>query len=430
MIFYDLIHGYQPFHSQKFIPKWIKKNLQQIFLPTSIAMKKGLILRGIQIQAWTIETWLNAEKSIKNLGQKTLNNLQIANKKKNIEIGISAYSHPILPMLSNDLIKAQILLDKEIVEKYIGKPTWFWPPEGAIDQRVLKVIHEVFPDLILLIPDKAIGEYNFNEPIKIKFSAKGAVSASGARSASGGNNGLQKVIVFNTLLKSLFMNAEDYKKRPKYIKRPKYLPKDLVWAKIRRTVHSPKIFLDVLNYLDKDKFVLMRDWENAGSKKGLRKIDSCKEIGNFLKLKTQIDFHLPSQFDWEEVKIVPINKIKPCSWDMESKPSDPFPWWQPNKHGRVWKKHKALRRKKIIEWQEMIKEFDKIFQQKVKKYNGIEAMFKNKQLKNLLKQTLPVLHSCIGWHYFAKRSWKPDYQYSQAALKNIVLPGLEKLKKL
>ena len=56
--------------------------------------------------------------------------------------------------------------------------------------------------------------------------------------------------------------------------------------------------------------------------------------------------------------------------------------------------------------------------------------FKNKELKDLLKQTLPGLHSCIGWHYFAKRSWKPDYQYSQAALKNIVLPGLEKLKKL
>ena len=57
-------------------------------------------------------------------------------------------------------------------------------------------------------------------------------------------------------------------------------------------------------------------------------------------------------------------------------------------------------------------------------------MLKNKELKDLLKQTLPGLHSCIGWHYFAKRSWKPDYQYSQAALKNIVLPSLKKLKKL
>ncbi len=413
MIFYDLIHGYQPFHSQTFIPKWIKRNLQRIFLPTSLSMRKGLIPRGVQLQGWTIETWLNAEKSIKELARKTLDNLKIANKKKNIEVGISAYSHSILPMLSNNLIKAQIILDKEVIKKYIGNPTWFWPPEGAIDQRVLKVIHEIFPNLILLIPDKAIGEYNFNGPIKIKF-----------------NNGVQRVIVFNTLFKDLFMNAEDYKGRPKYIKRPKYLPRDLVWAQIRRAVHSSKIFLYVLNYLNKDRFVLMRDWENAGSKKGLRKIDNYKEIGNFLKLKTQIDFRLPSQFDWKKAEVIPIAKIKPCSWDMESKPNDPFPWWQPNKHGRVWRKHKALRRKKMIEWHELIKEFDEIFQQKVKKYGGIERMLKNKELKDLLKQTLPGLHSCIGWHYFAKRSWKPDYQYSQAALKNIVLPSLKKLKKL
>ena len=425
MIFYDLIHGYQPFHSQTFIPKWIKKNLQRIFLPTSLSMKKGLVPRGVQLQGWTIDTWLDSKKPIKDLAKKTLNNLKIAKIKRNIEVGISAYSHPILPMLSNNLIKAQIILDKEVVKKYIGNPTWFWPPEGAIDQRVLKVIHEVFPDLILLIPDKAIGEYNFNGPIKIKF-----------------NDGVQKAIVFNTLFKDLFMNAEDYKGRPKYVRRPKYLPKDLVWAQVRRAVHSPKIFLYVLNYLNKDRFVLMRDWENAGSKKGLRKADNCKEIGNFLKLKTQtrptrfatrsgrVDFRLPSQFSWQKAEIIPIAKINPCSWDTESKLNDPFPWWQPNKHGRVWRKHKALRRKKMIEWQELIKEFDKIFQQKVKKYGGIERMFKNKELKDLLKQTLPGLHSCIGWHYFAKRSWKPDYQYSQAALKNIVLPGLEKLKKL
>jgi len=318
-----------------------------------------------------------------------------------------------LPMLSNDLIKAQIISDKEVVEKYLGKATWFWPPEGAINQRVLKVVHKIFPSLILLIPDKAIGEYNFNGPIKIKF-----------------NNGIQRAVVFNTLFKDLFMNAEDYKRRPKYIKRPKHLPKDLIWAQIRRTVHSPKTFLYVLNYLNKDKFVLMRDWENAGSRKGLRKIGNSKEIGNFLKFKTQIDFRLPSQFSWQKSKTVSISKIKPCSWDMESSPNEPFPWWMPNKHGHIWQKCKPFRRKRIIEWQELIKEFDRNFQQKVKKYGGIKKALENKEFKILLKQTLPALHSCIGWHYLAKKSWKPNYKYSQAALKNIVLPGLEKLKKL
>ena len=413
MIFYDLIHGYQPFDPQTFIPKWIKRNLQRIFLPTSLSMKKGLIPRGIQLQGWTIETWLNAEKSIRDLARKTLDNLRIANKKNNIEVGISAYSHPILPMLSSDLIKAQIILDKEVVEKYLGKATWFWPPEGAVDQRVLKIIHEIFPNLILLIPDKAIGKYNFNGPIKIKF-----------------NNGVQKTIIFNTLLKDLFMNAEDYKRRPKYIKRPKHLPKDLVWAQIRRTVHSPKTFLYVLNYLNKDKFVLMRDWENAGSRKGLRKIGNSREIGNFLKFKTQINFCLPSQFNWKKVETISITRIKPCSWDMESNSNDPFPWWTPNKHGYIWQKCKPFRRKRIIEWQEIIKEFDRNFQQKVKKYGGIKKALEKKEFKMLLKQTLPALHSCVGWHYLAKKSWKPNYQYSQAALKNIVLPSLEKLKKL
>jgi len=424
MIFYDLIHGYQPFHSQTFIPKWIKRNLQQIFLPTSLSMKKGLIPRGVQLQGWTIELWLNTEKSIKDLARKTLDNLKIANEEKNIEIGISAYSHPILPMLSDDLIKAQILLDKEVVKKYIGKPTWFWPPEGAIDQRVLKVVHEIFPNLILLIPDKAIGEYNFNGPIKIKF-----------------KDGVQRAIIFNTLFKNLFMNAEDYKGRPKYVKRPKHLPKDLVWTQIRRTVHSTKIFLYVLDYLNKNKLVLMRDWENAGSKKGLRtrptfssknlgRQEKIKDIGVFLKLKDKIDFRLPSQLNWEKAEIVPITKIKPCSWDMESNPKDPFPWWTPNKHGYVWQKCKPFRKKRIIKWQELIKDFDKNFQEKVKKYGGIKKALEKKEFKTLLKQTLPALHSCVGWHYLAKKSWKPNYQYSQIALKNIVLPNLEKLKKL
>jgi len=413
MIFYDLIHGYQPFDPQTFTPRWIKRNLQQNFLPTSLSMKNGFIPRGIQLQGWTIDAWISGKKPIRSLAEKVFDNLKIANRRKNIEIGVSAYSHAILPMLSNDLIKAQIILDKEVVEKYIGSPTWFWPPEGAIDQRVLKIVHEIFPNLILLIPDKALGEYNFNEPIKIKF-----------------NNGTQKAIVFNALFKSLFMNAEDYKARPKYRKRPKHLPKDLVWAQVRRTVYSPKIFLDVLSYLDKDKFILMRDWENAGSKKGLRKIDKGKEIGVFSKLKTQIDFSLPSQFNWEKAEIIPVTKIKPCSWDMESSAGDPFPWWMPNKHGYVWNKCKPFRKKRIIEWQELIKDFDKNFQKKVKKYGGIKKALERKEFKILLKQTLPALHSCVGWHYLAKKSWKPNYQYSQAALKNIVLPNLEKLKKL
>ncbi len=417
MIIYDFIHGYQPFDPLVFIPKWIKKNLKDKFLPTSLAMKKGLIPRAVQLQGWTIESWLKAKKPIRDLAKETIKNLKIANQKGKIEIGISAYTHPVLPMLSSDLIKTQIILDRQAVEQYLGKVTWFWPPEGAVDQRTLKVIHQVCPDLTLLIPDKVIGRYNFNEFVKIRF-----------------KDGFQKAAVFNCLLKDLFMNAEDYRRKPRYIRRPKHLPKDLVWAQARRAVHSPKIFLRILEYLDKSNFILMRDWENAGSKKGLRKISMAvggrviKDIGNFLKLKDRIDFRLPSQVNWGKAKVISVNKIIPGSWDMESIPKNPFPWWQPSKQGRIWRRCKPFRKKRMIEWQGLIKEFNQVFQQKIKEGGGLERAIKDKKFRDLLKWTLPALHSCVGWHYFAKRDWKPDYQYSRQALKSIVFPALKKLK--
>jgi peptidoglycan/xylan/chitin deacetylase (PgdA/CDA1 family) len=368
----------------------------------------------MQLQAWTINSWLTSPKRIQNLAKKVLTNLRVAGRKGYIEIGTSAYSHPILPMLSDDLIRAQIILDREVVEKYLGKPTWFWPPEGAVDKRTLKIIHQIAPNLIILIPDKCLGKYNFNGPIKIKF-----------------KNGLQKVIVFNCLFKDLFMNAEDYRKRPKYMRRPKHLPKELTWSRVRRTVHSPKRFLEILEYLKKDSFVLMRDWENAGSKKGIRRLDKqAKDIGVFLKFRDKINFRLPNQFNWRKAEIMPISKILPASWDMDSTPADPFPWWQPSKYGKIWQHRKPFRRKRMLEWQKLIQEFDRIFQEEIKKRGGLKKALKDRHFKRLLKKTLPALHSCVGWHYFAKRSWKPDYRYSRQALENIVLPALERLTNL
>lgn len=82
----------------------------------------------------------------------------------------------------------------------------------------------------------------------------------------------------------------------------------------------------------------------------------------------------------------------------------------------------------MIEWQGLIKEFNQVFQQKIKEGGGLERAIKDKKFRDLLKWTLPALHSCVGWHYFAKRDWKPDYQYSRQALKSIVFPALKKLK--
>jgi len=415
MIFCDLIHGYQPFNKEK-ICSWAKDNLKNIFLPTSLAMKQGLVYRGAQLQGWTIDLWLNSSSDIACLAKKTLQNLKKANKKKYIEIGASAYAHSILPMLSKDLIIAEIVLDMDVVEKYLGKPTWFWFPEGAVDQRVLKIVHEVFPDLILLLPDKIFKQNNFNGPINIKFLGK-----------------KQKALVFNTLFKDLFMNAEDYRKKPKYLKRPGHLPAELVWTKTRRVAHSFKSFNLILNYLKKvyqsNTMVLMRDWENAGSKKGLRRIGLAKEIGNFLKLKNQAQFYLPSQFDWSNASDISLNKILPCSWDIASNKKDPFPWWQPNPDARVWRGRTELKRKKLLEWQSLIKDFDTQFQKIVKKQGGIHNLLKNKKAKKILKQCLPALHSCVGWHYFARRSWN-NYRHAKKAFENISKPALDKLNML
>lgn len=426
MTLYDLIHGYQPFDplliipkggsrvSLHYLPKWVRRNLQTVFLPTSLAMKQGIIPRSIQLQGWTIESWLNTNSYIKKLAKETLFNLRKAYQKGNIDVGISAYSHAILPMLSNDLIRAQIVLDQEVITKYIGKPVWFWPPEGAIDKRVLKIVYDIFPNLIVIIPDKAIGKDNFMGPIRIKM-----------------KNGYQKAVVFSTFFKNVFMNAQGFRKESRHTKRPKHLPQELVFSQVRRIVHSFEIFLKVLDYLNKDLFVLMRDWENAGSRKGLRVVQvrptRAKDIGIFVKLKDKIEFCLPSQIKWEKAEIFPMSKILPASWETISSLKDPYPFWQPNKYGKIWKQRKPLKRKKIVEWQELVKEYDAIFQQKIKKYGRLDKALQDKKFKHVLKNTLPAVHSCVGWHYFAKRAWG-NYAYAKRMTENIVIPAIERLK--
>jgi len=414
MIFCDLVHGYQPFNNEN-PPKWVKKNLKDVFLPNSLSIKNGLVKRGVQIQGWTIESWLNSSSRIKRLAKSFLNNLRRAQQKNFLEIGSSAYTHSILPLLSKDLIKAEIILDREIVEKYIGQPTWFWPPEGAVNKKVLEAVAETFPDLIVLLPDKALKK-KFNGSIKIKFGQK-----------------TQKALVFSTLFKDFFMNTEPYQSKAKYKRRPKHLPSEMVWAETRRASYSLPVFQKVLDFLKRelktDSLILMRDWENAGSKRALQKKAEIKEVRHFLKLKNQLDFYLPAQFNWTKAKIYSLSQIYPASWDIESTPQDPFPWWRPNPKGSVWKKRTNLKRKKIIQWLKIIKDFDKNFQKAVREKGGLRKALKNENFKKTLKQSLPAIHSCVGWHYFARRSWN-NYRFAEKQTKEIVLPCLEKIKTL
>jgi len=403
MVFYDLIHGYQPL-IEKFIPDFVAKNLREIFLPTSSAMKKGLVRRGIQMQGWTVDTLLVVPR-FKNIAKKIFQNLKIANQKKNIEVGISAYSHPILPMLSDDLIYSQIILDREMVENNLGRATWFWPPEGAVDQRVLKIIHQAAPDLIILMPDKCLGRYNFSGPIKLKFS----------------DSSCQKVLAFNCLLKDIFMNAGDYRVRPDYMQ----YPNTLIWEKIKKIASQPKILKAVLDEMGQSFYILMRDWENAGSKTGLKKIGAAKEIAAFYKNK-DLKFCLPSQIDWPKATIFPINKIIPASWDMESTPADPYPWWLPNEKGKIWRTRSKNAKKMLKKWQALICEMDRLVSKKIKTRGGVKAALKDEEFKIFLKKIFPGFHSCVAWHLFAKKDWHPDYGYSLKAMEKVVLPSIDK----
>src|SRR5512135_844479 len=99
---YDVIHGYQPF-TNDLVSDWVKTNLENIFLPTSKAMKGGLIRRSVQLQGWTVDAWLSADSGISGPAKAVLGNLKDAAEEGHIDVGFSAYSHALLPLLGDEL---------------------------------------------------------------------------------------------------------------------------------------------------------------------------------------------------------------------------------------------------------------------------------------------------------------------------------------
>lgn len=380
MRIFDLAHAYQPFQPPDFIPPWVEKNLVEIFLPLSRAMKKGVIRRGVQLQGWTIEAWLAAAGPIREMGLETLENLKEANQKGNIELGASGYSHPILPLLSPEVIKRQIEEDLAMVRKYLGEPTWFWFPEGAADERSLAALHEVAPNLIAVIPDGCLGKKRFSGFMKLEF----------------GDGSFQRAIACNTLLKDIFMNAEDYKDKPEYA------PEELNWEVALRAIHSGKDFRELLKGINASEgAVLARDLENAGSKyglvefeKGMKEVKGLKESG--------IEFAFPSGVDWEAAPVVGIDEVKASSWEPFAREDDPYPYWVPVRPPQALREITKA-------WGEFVEAFNRSYR------------------SNFPKESLIVLASDVPWHFLGKSEWHPNPQHSAEFTRKVILPIVKEL---
>lgn len=380
MQIFDLAHAYQPFQPPNFIPPWVEKNLVEIFLPLSRAMREGIIQRGLQLQGWTIEAWLAAPGSIRKLALEVLENLKEAARKGNIELGVSGYSHPILPLLSEEIVKRQIEEDLTVVERHLGEPTWFWFPEGAADERSLAALHEVAPDLIAVIPDGCLGKEQFSGFVRIEFE----------------DGSYQRVIVCNTLLKDIFMNAEDYKDKPEYA------PKELDWEAALQAIHSGKDFEKLLKEINaSEDAVLARDLENAGSKYGLVELEEgVKEVKGLKEAK--LDFALSSQIDWEKTPMVKIGEINASSWEPYARESDPYPYWV------LAHPPQALERV-IKAWGVFIEAFNRSYR------------------PDFPKESLTTLASDVPWHFLGREEWHPNPRHSAEFTEKAILPIVEEL---
>lgn len=374
MRIFDLTHAYQPFQPPDFIPPWVEKNLVEIFLPLSRAMREGVIKRGVQLQGWTIEAWLAATDPIRDLALETLESLKEANRKGNIEFGASGYSHPIFPFLSSEVAKRQIEEDLAMVREHLGEPTWFWFPEGAVDERSLTILHKIAPDLMAVIPDGCLGKRRFSGFIRVEFE----------------DGSYQRAIVCNTLLKDIFMNAEDYKDKPDYA------PEGLDWKVALQATHSGEDFKKLLNDINvSEDTVLARDLENAGSKYGLADVEKgVKEVKGLVE--SGLDFVLTSKIDWEDVPSVSVNAIKASSWEPTAKDDDPYPYWMPSFS-------------------------PKTLQSVIKAWGELVEVFNRSYRSGFPKESLIVLASDVPWHFLGKKEWHPNPRHSADFAQKVIL---------
>ena len=413
MVIYDFIHAYQPYDPKVLKPDWVYKNLSEIFIPTSNSLNEGYLKRAVNIKGWTLDNW-HRDKDVSRLAIKVIGNINRGRSKKHLEVGFSSYSHAILPLLSENILEAQIKLDYKTVSRYLGEPMWFWPPEGAVDKKTLEVIYKFYPGVIVVIPDLALDKINFSGIGRIRH-----------------GNGFQKVIIMNSLLKDVFMNAHVYKPIPPHITRHS----DYIRVNdISKIAENPAILESLLREINPSLNVLMRDWENAGSLIGLRKVDSTSKIGELhleheALLNLKGEFKLPSSTDFDDSVIYDITEIVEASWELIGGTSNPYIYWNPQKDKEYFHSLTEVQQLAANEWYSLIKKLDEDLNIWIERYGGVDNILRNKKLEQRLKDILPAFMSCIPWHFLANKVFGPDIEFTLAAKEKIMMPRIHKLSR-
>lgn len=412
MIIYDAIHGYQPFSAEFKFP-WVDENLDSVFLPTSEAMKRGVVRRAVQLQGCTIQEWLR-EHDTHDKALVVLGNLRLARRQGHIEIGCSSFSHAILPLLSEESIYAQILLDKEIVETHLGKCTWFWPPEGAVDAKTLQVLWTRFPELVAFVPNKCLRGAKNSAFVKVRHA-----------------KGTGKIAVFNVLVKDVLMNSVSYAKRPAYV------PSRVKWKYHSSFMKDPHALEEVLGIVDgKNPHIVMRDWENAESRDALFNVmPQAMDIMAFANAKWRHDaeFSMPASADYSDT--IKISDIKLSSWEPMATQANPLPYWDPA--GSALKKLDKHRKAMIDGWKRIYAMHDSLFRQIVLHATSIPAEKARKMkldarlalvdkalsapdVKQAYLDTAMALISCTPWHLLARPEWEHSDSFPKRAMHKMI----------
>lgn len=375
MKIYDFMHAYQPFFKEN-MPSWVITNLKDVFLPLSKSLAEGHAKHTIQIQGWTLDSWAENENT-KPYFEEIIKNLRIAVEKSHAQIAFSAYSHPILPLLSNNLIETQIEEDYKTVLKYLGEPKFFFPPEGAIDQRTLNIIHDTHPDVTVLIPDKCLG----NETISGFYKFKD-----------------QNIAVFPVIIKDALMGA------PYFQKPPAFIPEEVDWENAKKAFRSGKSLKKFFNEMKVSNIIIARDMENGESRNALKDYKGdTKDIPALVQCKENLDFLDNAEYKKD------IEKILPASWEPLSNEDDPYPFWAPK--GEYFIFLTSVQKELINSWLSMINLYDHL-------------VINNKQL---FKETSPITLSCFPWHFTTPIEWDNNIGFSQYILENCIKTRFPKL---
>lgn len=406
-------HAYQPMGQFGHV---LAEMLTEIYHPASMAMKYGLDKCAMHLQGCTIDMYSKRpefqSKDMKELVSEFYYNLRKASDKNLIEIGASAYSHPILPLLSDPLKYTMIKLDIETIRSNICvEPTWFWPPEGAIDEATLKILAYKFPELTIVVPDSCFEESFTDSVVEIELDGKNI-----------------KCIVYNRIQTDRIMNAY-LEKRPVIIH-----DRD-----VRRLMWEPDLFV---HSLKKGLNVIATDLENKAMK------ESLLDIGNGAKAltspyKASIDksaiFLTPSEA-LQKTQSMKGENFHEGSWSPDSSSKNPYPYWAPR--GEAYQKLDTNKKISANSWLSIIKLWDETFQKIIIKVAGesptadfslsewckiVDSALEDPATRQVIVESSGALISCAPWHVLAPKIWGPSPGFSKHLMNQVIIPLTKKI---